>query len=92
MKLGDVITSILAMRGHRTIYRAGSGRYFIAKKIWHKGSSIQNVAIPIAGYPFHSYMDVSFYSTGGFAIWGSLIAVAGVIVYFIVNGKAKRNQ
>jgi amino acid transporter len=30
-----------------------------------------------------------FYSTGWFALWGSLIAVAGVIVYFIVNGKAK---
>jgi amino acid transporter len=30
-----------------------------------------------------------FYSTGWFALWGSLIAFSGVIVYFIVNKNEK---
>jgi fructoselysine transporter len=28
-----------------------------------------------------------FFSTGWFALWGSLIAAAGVVVYFLVNKK-----
>jgi len=28
-----------------------------------------------------------FYSTGWFALWGILIAIIGILVYFVVNKK-----
>jgi fructoselysine transporter len=85
MKLGDVITSILAMRVIVQFIGQAIGVTLLRKRFGTK-----DIPFKMWLYPLPVILSIIiwlflFYSTGWFALWGSLIAMAGVVVYFIVN-------
>ena len=89
MKLGDVITSILAMRIIVQFIGQAAGVTLLRKRFGTK-----DLPFKMWVYPFPVILSILiwlflFYSTGWFALWGILIAIAGVVVFFIVNGKGR---
>jgi fructoselysine transporter len=92
MKLSEVISSILAMRIVVQFIGQAVGVSLLRKKF---GSD----KLPFKMWLFPLPVAVSiciwlflFLSTGWFALWGSLIAIAGIIVYFIVSGNKKETE
>jgi amino acid transporter len=88
MKLGDVITSILAMRIMVQFIGQSVGIVFLRKRF-----GTNQLPFKMWLYPLPVILSILiwlflFYSTGWFALWGSLIGIAGVIVYFLVNKKS----
>lgn len=92
MKLGDVITSILAMRIVIQFIGQAVGVTLLRKRFGTKDLPFKMWLYPVPVILSILIWLFLFYSTGWFALWGILIAVTGVVVYFIVNGKRKRNQ
>jgi fructoselysine transporter len=89
MKLGDVITSILAMRIIVQFIGQAVGVTLLRKRFGTKGLPFKMWLYPLPVILSIFIWLFLFYSTGWFALWGSLIAMAGVVVYFIVNRKGK---
>lgn len=84
MKLGDAISSILAMRIIIQFIGQAVGVVLLRKR-----SGSTHLPFKMWLYPVPVILAILiwlflFVSTGWFALWGSLIALAGVAVYFIV--------
>ena len=85
MKLGDVITSILAMRIIIQFIGQAVGVILLRRRFGTKELPFKMWLYPLPVILSIFIWLFLFYSTGWFALWGSLIAIAGVVVYFIVN-------
>jgi amino acid transporter len=90
MRLGDVISSILAMRIIIQFIGQGVGVSLLRKKTGAKDLPFKMWLFPLPVIISIAIWVFLFLSTKWFALWGSLIAVVGVIVYFIVE-KNKKN-
>jgi fructoselysine transporter len=89
MKLGDVITSILAMRIIVQFIGQAVGVTLLRRRFGTKDLPFKMWLFPLPVIVSIITWLFLFYSTGWFALWGSLIAFSGVIVYFIVNKNEK---
>ena len=85
MKLSDVITSILAMRILIQFVAQAIGIVLLRKKFGTKELPFKMWLFPIPVILSIAIWLFLFLSTGWFALWGSLIAMAGVIVYYLVG-------
>jgi amino acid transporter len=84
-RLADVISSILAMRIIVQFIGQGVGVSLLRKK---KG--IGELPFKMFLFPLPVIVSILiwiflFISTGWFALWGSLIAIAGVVVFYMVK-------
>ncbi len=91
MRLGDVISSILAMRILVQFIGQAVGVVMLRRKY-----GAGDLPFRMWLYPLPVLLSVAvwiflFISTGWFALWGSLIALLGVGVYFLVNLKKPKN-
>lgn len=92
MKLSQVISSILAMRILVQFIAQGIGVLLLRKRFGEKNLPFKMFLFPIPVIISIAIWLFLFFSTGWFALWGSLIAVAGVIVYYLVRvRKAEQN-
>jgi amino acid transporter len=85
LKLSEVISSILAMRIIVQFIAQAVGVSLLRKE---RGT--KNIPFNMLLYPVPVVLSVLiwlflFVSTGWFALWGSLIAIAGAMVYFLKN-------
>jgi fructoselysine transporter len=90
-KLGQVIDSILAMRILIQFIGQSIGLVLLRKR-----SGTSTLPFKMWLYPVPVIVSVAiwiflFVSTGWFAVWGSLVAVAGVVVYYISRYLKKNN-
>jgi len=84
-KLSEVISSILAMRIIVQFIAQGVGVSMLRKRIGTKELPYKMWLFPLPVIISIAIWIFLFISTGWFALWGSLIAVVGVIVYFLIN-------
>ena len=84
-KLSEVISSILAMRIIVQFISQGVGVSLLRNKIGTKELPFKMWMFPIPVILSIAIWIFLFISTGWFALWGSLIAVVGVIVYLVIN-------
>jgi fructoselysine transporter len=89
MKLSDVITAILAMRILIQFIGQSVGVVLLRKKF-----GISQLPFKMWLYPLPVIISILiwiflFYHTGYFALWGLLIALAGVVVYLIIEQRKK---
>lgn len=82
-KLSEVISSILAMRIIVQFISQGVGVSLLRKRVGTKELPFKMWLFPIPVILSIAIWIFLFISTGWFALWGSLIAVVGVIVYFV---------
>ncbi len=82
-RLSDVISSILAMRIVIQFMAQGVGVSLLRKKFGTKELPFKMWLFPLPVIISIAIWIFLFISTGWFALWGSLIAVAGVIVYLV---------
>jgi amino acid transporter len=87
MKLSQVISSILAMRILIQFIAQGVGVVLLRKKFGNKNLPFKMFLFPIPVIVSIAIWLFLFLSTGWFALWGSLIALVGVIVYYLVRVK-----
>ena len=87
MKLGQVISSILAMRILVQFIAQGIGVSFLRTRFGSKNLPFKMFLFPIPVIVSIVIWLFLFFSTGWFALWGSLIAIAGVMVYYLVRVK-----
>ena len=87
MKLSQVISSILAMRILIQFIAQGIGVVLLRNKFGNKKLPFKMFLFPIPVIVSIAIWLFLFRSTGWFALWGSLIALAGVVVYFLVRVK-----
>jgi amino acid transporter len=85
MKLSQVISSILAMRILVQFIAQGIGVSLLRSKFASKPLPFKMFFFPVPVILSIAIWLFLFISTGWFALWGSLIALAGVVVYFIVR-------
>lgn len=85
MKLGDVITAILAMRILIQFIGQGIGVVLLRRRFGTKDLPFKMWLFPVPVILSILIWLFLFYSTGWFALWGILIAVIGILVYFMVN-------
>jgi fructoselysine transporter len=85
MRLGDVISSILAMRIIVQFIAQGVGVVLLRKKFGDEGLPFKMWLYPLPIIISVCIWLFLFFSTGWFALWGSLIAAVGVIVFFVKN-------
>jgi len=90
MKLSQVISSILAMRILIQFIAQGIGVSLLRNRLGTKHLPFKMLLFPIPVIISILIWLFLFVSTGWFALWGSLIAFAGVIVYFLVRIKQDR--
>ncbi len=83
MRLGDVISSILAMRIIVQFIGQGVGVILLRHKFGTEGLPFKMWLFPVPIILSLAIWIFLFISTGWFALWGSLIAVVGVIVYMV---------
>jgi amino acid transporter len=91
-RLVDVISAILAMRIIVQFIGQGVGVVLLRKKFGTNGLPFKMWLFPVPVVLSVLIWLFLFVSTGWFALWGSLIAVAGVIVYLIKNSIAAEVQ
>jgi len=90
MKLSQVISSILAMRILVQFIAQGIGVVLLRNRFGSKHLPFKMFLFPVPVILSIAIWLFLFVSTGWFALWGSLIAIAGVFVYYVVRvGKAK---
>ncbi len=92
-KLSEVISSILAMRIIVQFIAQGVGVSLLRKRVGTKELPFKMWLFPLPVILSIAIWIFLFISTGWFALWGSLIAVVGVIVYFVkanVTGESQR--
>jgi fructoselysine transporter len=87
MKLSEVISSILAMRIIVQFIGQGVGVSLLRQRFGSRNLPFKMWLFPLPVIVSICIWLFLFFSTGWFALWGSLIAVAGVVVYFIVNSR-----
>jgi len=85
MKLSQVISSILAMRILIQFIAQGVGVVLLRNRFGSKHLPFKMFLYPAPVIISIVIWLFLFISTGWFALWGSLIALAGVIVYFAVR-------
>jgi len=86
-KLQDVISSILAMRIMIQFIGQSIGVVLLRKRY-----GANDLPFKMWLYPLPVIISISiwlflFISTGWFAVWGSFIAIAGVLIYLLVSKK-----
>lgn len=86
MRLGEVISSILAMRIIVQFIAQGVGVSLLRKKFGKEGLPFKMWLFPLPVILSIAIWIFLFISTRWFALWGSLIALAGIIVY-IAKGR-----
>ena len=91
MRLGDVISSILAMRIIVQFIGQGVGVILLRNSLGSKDLPFRMWLYPLPVIVSILIWLFLFVSTGWFALWGSLLAVGGVIVYF-VTANGRRND
>jgi amino acid transporter len=91
-KLSEVISSILAMRIIVQFIAQGVGVSLLRKKTGVKDLPFKMWLFPLPVILSIAIWIFLFISTGWFALWGSLIAVVGVIVYFVKDMIAAETQ
>ncbi|MBI3139249.1 MAG: APC family permease [Sphingobacteriales bacterium] len=82
-RLSDVISSILAMRILVQFIGQGVGVVLLRKKYGNKELPFKMWAYPLPVLLSVMVWLFLFVSTGWFALWGSVIALAGIAAYFI---------
>ena len=87
MKLGQVISSILAMRILIQFIAQGIGVVLLRNRFGKKDLPFKMFLFPIPVIISIAIWLFLFVSTGWFALWGSLIAMTGLIVYYLVRLK-----
>jgi len=87
MKLSQVISSILAMRILIQFIAQGIGVSLLRNRFGSKKLPFKMFLFPIPVILSIAIWLFLFFSTGWFALWGSLIALAGVLVYYLVRVK-----
>jgi len=85
MKLSAVISSILAMRILVQFIAQGIGVSLLRKRLGSKHLSFKMFLFPIPVILSIIIWLFLFVSTGWFALYGSLIALLGVMVYYLVR-------
>lgn len=88
-KLQDVISSILAMRIVVQFIGQSAGVALLRKKY-----GTQNLPFKMWLFPLPVILSISiwifiFFSTGWFALWGSLIALFGIVIHLLINRHKK---
>lgn len=91
MKLGDVITSILAMRIVIQFIGQAVGVILLRRRFGTKDLPFKMWLYPLPVILSILIWLFLFYSTGWFALWGILIAIAGAVVYFMINRKERQS-
>jgi fructoselysine transporter len=84
-RLGEVISSILAMRIVIQFIGQAVGVSLLREKLGKKDLPFKMWLYPVPVALSILIWLFLFLSTGWFALWGSLIALVGVLVYFIIN-------
>ena len=92
MRLGEVISSILAMRIIVQFIGQGVGVSLLRKKFGKEGLPFKMWLFPLPVIISIAIWIFLFISTRWFALWGSLIAMVGVFVYFIKNKVTTEKQ
>jgi len=92
MKLSEVISSILAMRIIVQFIGQGVGVSLLRKRFGSKNLPFKMWLFPLPVIVSICIWVFLLFSTGWFALWGSLIAAAGVVVYFMVNRITQRTS
>ena len=92
MKLGQVISSILAMRILIQFIAQGVGVVLLRNKFGKKDLPFKMFLFPIPVIISIGIWLFLFVSTGLFALYGMLIAVAGVVAFFIFSKYKKDMQ
>jgi amino acid transporter len=82
-KLGDAIKAILAMRILVQFIGQAVGVVLLRQQFGEKDLPFKMWLFPIPVILSIAVWIFLFWSTGSFALWGSLIAMTGVAVYFI---------
>jgi len=85
MKLSQVISSILAMRILIQFIAQGIGVVLLRNRFGKKDLPFKMFLFPLPVVASICIWLFLFVSTGWFALWGSMIAAVGVIVYFLVR-------
>ncbi len=85
MRLGDVISSILAMRIIVQFIGQGVGVMLLRNKFGTEALPFKMWLFPVPVIVSILIWIFLFISTGWFALWGSLIALLGIGVYFLVK-------
>ena len=85
MKLSEVISSILAMRIIVQFIGQSVGVALLRNRFGSKYLPFKMILFPIPVVISICIWLFLFLSTGWFALWGSLIAIAGIIVFYIVS-------
>lgn len=88
-KLSDVISSILAMRIIIQFVGQAVGVVLLRQRFGKQGLPFKMWLFPVPVVLSVAIWLFLFVSTGWFALWGSLIAATGVIVFFIIKGNRK---
>ncbi len=91
-KMSDVISAILAMRIVVQFMAQGVGVSLLRKRFGTKDLPFKMWLFPLPVIISIAIWIFLFISTGWFAVWGSLIAVVGVIVYLLKNRITKQEQ
>ena len=92
MRLGDVINSILAMRIIVQFIGQGVGVILLRNSLGSKDLPFRMWLYPLPVIVSILIWLFLFVSTGWFALWGSLLAVGGVIVYFITANNRRNDD
>ena len=92
MKLSQVISSILAMRILIQFIAQGIGVALLRSRFGEKNLPFKMFLFPIPVIISIGIWLFLFVSTGWFAIWGTLIAIAGLVVFFIFSMKRKSSN
>jgi fructoselysine transporter len=87
MNLSQVITGILAMRIIIQFIGQATGVVLLRKRFGTKDMPFRMWLYPLPVVLSILIWLFLFASTGWFALWGSLIALAGIVIYFIINRK-----
>lgn len=87
MRLGDVITAILAMRILIQFIGQATGVVLLRKKFGTKQLPFKMWLFPLPVIVSILIWLFLFFSTGYFALWGMLITLAGMAIYFTINSK-----
>lgn len=91
-KLENAIKAILAMRILVQFIGQAVGVVLLRKKFGSKDLPFKMFLFPIPVILSIAVWIFLFWSTGLFALWGGLIAIAGVAVYFIKEKAIKKGQ
>jgi len=90
-KMSDVISAILAMRIVVQFMAQGVGVILLRRKFGTGELPFKMWLFPVPVIISIGIWIFLFISTGWFALWGSLIAIVGIVVYLIKDRIAEKN-